>query len=965
MKNPILKSALPHIIAIAIFILTGIAYFTPVTEGYRISQSDIMMHKGTSKEIQDHRAEYGEEPLWTNNAFGGMPTTQISIQYPTNMMQYVSKAFQLWLPAPLNYFFILMIGFYIMTQFLSVKPWLGILGSIAYALSCYFVIIIMVGHNTKVLALGYLPAMIGAVIYTYRSRKILLGSALTALFVALELTSNHVQITFYGMFVILAFAITEFINYYKKKEIKEYFIRSGYVSVAFIIGAMCAIGNLWGTMEYGKYTTRGGSEITIQPPGQEVEGDKTDGLDRSYITGWSYGVDETWNLLIPNAKGGASAAMLGNEDVMKGDNFTQEEKMFMQLAYQRDRFIFSDYWGDQSTTAGPTYIGAVLIFLCILAFVFIDDNIKWALLGATLLTMMLAWGKNLPGLTNFFIDNFPMYSKFRTVSMMLVIAELTIPLLAILALKKISEEKLEFPKQKIKQFLIASGSLLVIVLFLALTKGGTIVRSPEREAEYFANYDAVSDDFIQRVDQAAAQAGSVEALGEETAALYQYSKMMKSVAPQVETKLTDYRKGIFASDAWRSFFFILLAAGLVYAFLIKKINPTILISGIAILVVVDLWMVDKRWVNNAIAKDESGKEAKDKEGNPIYEMWAKADANDKPHMANVADFKILMAEVNANPSIGKTINEKIKAYEDEKKSSGASSFQLTAQESDFIAYGVLNLNSNYRVINTTAALDQDGRSSYFHKSLGGYHGAKLVRIQDVIDFHLGREHQQVRGVLNGGSLPAIDSALKKFPIINMMNTKYIIFDTQGDGEFLDLKNPTPEMMKSAPIGLVNPHACGNAWFVSEIKWVKDADEEITAIGKFDPSKTAIIDEREKEKLDGLVPSADPTAKVKMDKYKANHLTYTAECSKKNLMVFSEIYYPVGWKVLVDGNETEIIRVNYLLRAIVLEPGKHKIEMIYEPSSYFTSKPISLVASLSVIGIVFFAFFREWKSKKQA
>jgi hypothetical protein len=373
-------------------------------------------------------------------------------------------------------------------------------------------------------------------------------------------------------------------------------------------------------------------------------------------------------------------------------------------------------------------------------------------------------------------------------------------------------------------------------------------------------------------------------------------------------------------------------------------------------------MVDKRWVNNEIAKDESGKEAKDKEGNPVYQMWAKADANDKPHTGNIADYKILLAEATANPNLGKMINEKLKAYESEKKSSGASSFQLSPQENDFIAYGVLNLNTNYRVINTTAALDQDGRSSYFHKSLGGYHGAKLVRIQDVIDFHLGREHREVRNVMNGGTLQSIDSAMKKFPIINMLNTKYIIFNTSGEGEFLDLKNPG--IVKSAPIGLVNPHACGNAWFVSNIKWVKDADEEITAIGDFDPSTTAIIDEREKEKLGGLTLSADPSATVKMDKYKANHLTYTANCSKKNLLVFSEIYYPVGWKILVDGNETEIVRVNYLLRAIVLEPGKHKIEMIYEPASYFTSKPISLVASLSVIGLVCFALFRELKTKKK-
>lgn len=961
MINQLFKQSLPHLIAIGVFIIIGITYFSPVMEGYRISQSDIVMHKGTAKEIADHRAEYGEEPLWTNNVFGGMPTTQISMYYPTNMMQYVSKMFQLWLPSPLNFFFILMIGFYIMTLFLGVKPWLGILGSVAYALSCYFVIIIMVGHNTKVLALGYLPMMIGAVIYTYRSRKIFLGAVFTCLFVALELTSNHVQITYYGMFVLFFFALFEFVNFYKRKEVKDFFIRSGFVSAAFLIGAMCAIGNLWGTMEYGKYTTRGGSEITITPDGKGNEEDKTAGLDRSYITGWSYGVDETWNLLIPNAKGGASAAMLGNEEVMKGDNFTDQERMFMQLSYQRDGFIFSDYWGDQGTTAGPTYIGAVLIFLCILAFIFVEDNLKWALLAATVLTTMLAWGKNFPGLTNFFIDNFPMYSKFRTVSMLLVIAELCIPLLAVLAMKKITEQKEAFPAQKIKHFMIASGTLLVILLFLAFTKGGSVVRSGEREAEYFATYTEKANDFIKRVEQAAPD-GNIAALGKENEALYQYSKMMLNEVGPFETKLMDYRRSIFTADAWRSFFFILLASVLVWAYLKQKLNAVLLLSGIGILVLVDLWQVDKRWVNNNVAKDEQGNPAKDKEGNPIYEMWTKADANDKPHRANPVDYKILQNEMKMQPEMEKTIMAKLNDLTAEKKESGTANFQLTPEETDYIAFGVLNLNTNYRVLNTTQALDQDGRSCYFHKSLGGYHGAKLVRIQDVIDFELGKEQQMVRSVMNGGTPASIDSAMKNFPVLNMLNTKYIIFDNKNDGEILDLKNLVP--MQSAPIGLVNPHACGNAWIVSDIKWVKDANEEITAIGKFDPATTAIIDEREKEKLGGLKPSADPTAKIKMEKYKANGITYSSETSKKNLLVFSEIYYPVGWKVLVDGNETEIIRVNYLLRAIVLEPGKHKIEMIYEPASYYTSKPISLIASLSVIGLVCFALFREWKSNKK-
>lgn len=970
MNNPIIKKVLPHVIAILVFIFVGIAYFTPVIDGYRISQSDIIQHKGTSKEIQDHREAYGEEPLWTNNVFGGMPTTQISMYYPTNMIQYVSKAFQLWLPSPLNFFFILMIGFYIMTQFLGIKPSIGIVGSLAYALSCYFVIIIMVGHNTKVLALGYLPAMIGAVIYTYRNNKVLLGAALTSLFVALELTSNHVQITYYGMFVIGAYVIVEFIQFYKRKELKPFFIKSAYLTGAFVLGLMCAMGNIWGTMEYGKYTTRGGSEITIQPEGKEDEGDRTNGLDRSYITAWSYGIDETWNLLIPNAKGGASGAFFVNEEAMKDGEFTQDEKIFMQIAYQRDGFVFSDYWGEQGTTAGPTYIGAVIIFLFILAFIFIDDPIKWALLAATLITMMLAWGKNLPGLTNFFIDYFPMYSKFRTVSMMLVIAELTLPLLAVLVLAKITSKKKEegvdlFPKEKIKHFMIATGSLLGIILILTLMKGGSIVKSPTAEAEYFANYDQTSKAFMQNVEKEAQQKGGLDKIDQNTAALYQYTQMFlqNGMVANIESKITTYRQSVFTADAWRSFLLILLASALLFAFFKNKINSNILIGAIGLLVVVDLWTVDKRWVNNNIAKDRDGKEIKDDKGNPVYEMWTLKEQNNMPHVANETDMKILINEVTLNPKINQAIIEKTKELQDSKKSSGDANFQLSAEEQSYVNFAALNLNTNYRVLNTTSRLDQDGRTSYFHKSLGGYHGAKLSRIQDVIDFHLGNQLQLARMSLNGGTFPSIDSALGKLSVVNMLNTKYIILAQEGGGEILDIRNPKP--LSAAPVALLNPHACGNAWFVNEIKWVKNADEEITAIGNFNPQTTAIIDEREKDKLGGLTISQDANASVKMESYKANHITYSSESSKKGLLIFSEIYYPAGWKCLVDGNEVEIIRVNYLLRGIVLDSGKHKIEMIYEPSSYYTSKPISLVASVSVIGLVLFVLFSEWKKNKNA
>lgn len=833
--NP--RAALPHLVVILVFAAITIAFFMPLFQGKGIRQGDIIQHKGMSKEIVDHRAEFNEEPLWTNSMFGGMPAYQISVLYKNNLMKYVDKVMSAGMSSQARYFFLYLVGFYILMVVLKVRPWIGLIGSVAFAFSTYFLIIIEAGHNSKAHAIGYMAPVIAGFILTYRG-KYLLGGALTALFLALQLYTNHLQITYYLGFILVAVGIAELVNAVKESQLSRFLKASGVIVAAAIIALGTSAGNLMTTYEYGKYTTRGTSELTIAPGGGSNAGYKTTGLDKDYVTGWSYGKDETMTLLIPNFQGGASGAIGNDKDVL-----AKVDPQMKQIVSQMD-----SYWGDQSFTSGPVYVGAIIMFLGLLGMFILRGPLKWALLGVTILAIMLAWGRHFMGLTDFFLDHFPGYNKFRTVTMILVIAELTIPLLATLALNELVtnaallKEKVSiFGKSIEKQKLVIASFVLTggICLWFYLSPGSADVY---KAGEF--------DSLMSQVREASPEADNAQ---------------LESYVSRIYQELGVARKAMLKSDAGRSFVFILLAAGLVWFFMRGAFNKWVLIAGVGVLVIIDMWTVNRRYINseNYVTKRET-------------------ETVHQPTAANEA---------------------------------------------------ILKDRSIYRVLNLTVSPFQDAGTSYFHQSIGGYHGAKLKRYQEMIEFYISGEIGSVISTLRTNPTDsAINKTLSEQGTLNMLNTKYIIY------------NP------SAP-PLQNRYALGNAWFVSNLKTVANADEEIIETGKIDPAATAVVDDDFKSELGGLPASLPAGGEIKLMSYKPNHLVYESNASADQLAVFSEIWYPAGWNVTIDGKEASFIRANYILRAMKVPAGKHTIEFRFEPKSYHTGETISLASSILLILLV--------------
>ena len=798
MKNIDLKKYTPVIVAVILFIVLSFLYFSPMLEGKKLKQGDIAHFKGVSKEIIDWRDNTGEEALWTNVLFCGMPAWQISVQYPANLMKYVDKIFTLGIPRPASFLFLFFIGFFILLLTLGLDPWLATVGSIVYAFSSYFLIVVGAGHNSQAHAIGYMAPVFAGVIMTYNG-KWWSGGVLTALFLALMLKANHIQITYYLFILILIYLIFIFFKSLKDGKI-PYFIKASIILMAAtMLAAGTSTTNLWATYNYGKYTTRGKSELTLN------EKDKTTGLDRSYVTQWSYGVSESFTLMIPSFKGGPSQA-IGNDPSLLKSLDPQVRQVVAQL---------DGYFGDQPFTSGPVYVGAIVCFLFILGLFILKGYLRWVLLIGTLMSIMLAWGKNFMGLTNLFLDYFPMYNKFRAVTMLLVVAELTIPLLAILALHKIFKQP-NIIREKRNAFFIALASTAGLSLIFWLM--------PESFNTFFK-----SDELVTLPEQLK-KAGFPDA---------QIGIVLDG--------LKDVRISIFRSDAIRSVLFILLAAACIYAFSRNIIKQKLFVIGFAVLFLADLWPVDKRYLN----KDDFTTKA----------------ALDVPYVPDRADLQIL-------------------------------------QDKD----------PDYRVFNTTIRLDQDSRTSYFHKSLGGYHGAKLKRYQEMIDYHIGRGNMAV---------------------INMLNARYFIIKGE-DGQ-----NEARQ----------NPGALGNAWFVKKYQIVANADSELMALKGFNPKNTAIIDARFKSMVQGFEPNFDSTAQIKLTDYKPYALTYQSNAKTEQLTVFSEMYYPDGWNVYVDGTKSEYFRCNYILRAMRLPAGKHTIEFKFEPNEYSVGEAVSLASCIILLLIV--------------
>ncbi|MCF8333448.1 MAG: YfhO family protein [Bacteroidales bacterium] len=796
MKNIDIKQFFPHITALVIFLLIALIYMNPVLSGKKVQQGDIANYKGMSKEIRDFRNETGEEPLWTNSMFGGMPAYQISIKYPSNWIDDVDEIFRLGLPRPADYLWLNMVGFFILLLAMGVNPWLSIVGAIAYAFSSYFFIIIEAGHNSKAHAMTYMAPVLAGVILTYRG-KYILGGILTMLFVALEVSCNHFQITYYLVIILIILGIGELVFHLKEKQTRHFLKATGILLVAGLIAIGPSITNILLTQEYSKHTIRGESELSTN------KDNRTSGLDKDYATRWSYGKEETFTLLIPNTKGGASGRIGQDPDNLKD----VDNQRLKQIIGQQNH-----YWGNQPFTSGPVYVGAIIVFLFILGLFIVKGRLKWILLAATILSIMLSWGDNLMWFTNFWLENVPLYNKFRTVSMTLVIAELCIPVLAFMALYKIYR-KPSIIREKQREFLIALGLTAGISLILYLLP------------QTFFNF--ISEQEVNMFNQ---QKNSQP----------QYANQINLILEELKSVRVD----IFKADAIRSFFFIILGAGLIFLYSLKKLKTKYLILGLGILITIDMWGVNKRYLNND-------------------------------------DF--VSKRVVNNP------------------------FQPTRADKQIMK----DDDPNFRVFNTTVSTFNDASTSYFHKSIGGYHGAKLRRYQELIDYHISKQNQNV---------------------LNMLNTKYFIVK-ENDGK---------------PVARRNPGAMGNAWFVENYEIVANADEEINALNDFNPEKTAFVDKRFEERLSGKSFEKDTTASIELTHYEPNHLVYQSKTNKEQLAVFSEIYYPNGWQVYIDGEPADHFRVNYVLRAMVVPEGEHKIEFKFQPATYYTGENIALVSSILVL-----------------
>ncbi len=804
MKN---NKVLPFLIAILVFVIISLAYFSPVLEGKKLFQSDIAQFKGVSKEIVDFRAEHDKEPYWTNRVFGGMPAYNVSAYYPHN---YIKKADQLlrFLPRPADYLFLYFLGFFILLYVLKVEWKLAIVGALAFGFSTYLIIIFGAGHNAKAHAIAYMPVVLAGILSVFK-RNYLIGFVLTALGMALEINASHPQMSYYLMFMVIILGLIYLFDALKEKTL-PHFVKSIIILFAAVI---IAIGvnttSLLATQEYAKESTRSKSELTIRPDGTPKQ-DITTGLTKEYITEYSYGTLETFNILIPRFYGGGSRENLGKDSetyiFLKDKIGRTQAKSFAEN--------LPTYWGAQTYVEAPAYIGAVLIFLFVLGLFSVKGNLKKWLLAATVFSILLSWGKNFPALTNFFIDHVPLYNKFRAVSSIQVIAELAIPLLAILTVNKFLKDNNDKQTQLkyLKYATIGVGGLtLLFTLFGSSLFSFESLRDTGLEQQLPGFSDAIIAD----------------------------------------------RKSLFFKDSLRSFLLIMISAGLLWAFLKGKINKNATIIVFAVLILIDLVIVDKRYVNND-------------------------------------DF------------VSKK-QEKIP-------------FQAT-----IINKEILKDKSHYRVINWVVNPMNDGSTSYFHNSIGGYHAAKPRRYQELFEYQIAKNNIEVW---------------------NMLNTKYIIFpDNQGE-----------ERLQQ------NYEANGNAWFVNDVEFVDTADEEIMGLDSLRTKQKAIVNVAFKTEIEKSRFAKDSLDIITLISYQPNEMKYESNTSSEQLAVFSEMYYKNGWNAYLDGTLTPHIRANYVLRAMEVPAGKHEIVFKFEPTVIKKGNTITLTSFALLLLIPIGWFFIDKKKK---
>jgi len=826
-----LKKWLPDVVVVVLFVLVSFAYFFPADiEGRILYRHDSSATVGAGQEISEYQQRTGERSRWTNSIFSGMPTYQLAPSYDSQKpMSQAVNAYHLWLPENVWYLFVYLLGFYILLRAFDFRSYLAALGSVLWAFSTYFLIIIAAGHIWKVMALAYLPPMIAGIVLAYRG-KYLWGMVLTALFGAFEINANHVQMTYYYLFIILFMVIAWLVDAIRQKQLAHWAKATAACVVGAIIAISLNLSNLYHTWQYGQESMRGKSELVKENTGNQT----SSGLERDYITQWSYGIGETWTLLVPNTKGGASVPLAMNKTAM-----AHADNNYIGI-YQQ----LGQYWGEQPGTQGPVYVGAFVLFLFILGLFIVKGSIKWALLAATILSIMLSWGKNFMGLTDFFIDNMPMYAKFRTVASILVIAEFTIPLLAMLALKKVVEEPQILTKQW-KQTVAAFALTGGIAMLFAVMPG-----------MFF-------DSFVS------------------TSELQAMAQIPQDQLQPLLANLMEMRRAMFTTDAWRSFLIILAGTAILLAFSYGRLKKEYAVGIILAICLVDLWTVNKRYLND--------------------EMFVPKSERENPVQKTATDESILQ---------DKTLD--------------------------------------YRVLNLASNTFNENETSYYHKSIGGYHAAKLRRYQELIEAYIAPEMQ---GTMQAIVEAAGDMTQVKgdsiYPVLNMLNTRYFILPLQGG--------------QTAPV--LNPYTFGNAWFVNSVSYAANANEELDALGRLNLREQAVADQKFRDVL-GESQQQDTTSIVKLTAYEPNALKYDVTSGKGGVIVFSEIYYP-GWTATIDGKPAEVGRVNYVLRALRVEPGNHKVELSFQPKSIDTTETIAYVGYLLILLAAGFAIYRGRKKEQQS
>ncbi len=809
-----------HLIILLAFLALGMAYMSPVLDGKVLSQHDMIQYDGMKQELINYHEETGEYSLWTNSLFSGMPAFHVApTGAKTTFFRELSRVFRLGINMrnPIAIMFVYLLSFYLLLISLRVSPWVAAIGAIAFALSSYNLIILQPGHIAKAYAIAYMALVIAGILLAYRG-KYLAGGILFTIGLGMELYSNHLQITYYLLLTSLIIVATKAVFAIREKELRKFLIASGVLVAAAILAVLPNFSSMWVNYEISKQSMRGAPELTINQENQ------TTGLNRDYALSYSYGKAETFSLMIPYMTGGKTAAMGGNEKAMEKVSPQLKETIAGQ----------NQYWGAKASTAGDNYSGAIVVFFFVLGLLLIKGPMRWWIILSSMLSIMLAWGSNFPALSNFFLDHVPFYNKFRTVEMTLVIVCLNIPLLAFVLLDKLLKDPdlfIQNKKQVLLAFGLTGGLSLLFFLFPGIFSFFT-----EREQLIFNQQ-------LQRAD-------------------VQYASQFRQFMDELEAA----RIYIFRHDAIRSFLLISVAFILTWFYANKKLNLTLFLTGLALLITVEMWLVDRRYLNN---------------------------------------------------------DNFVSKREQENIMSTSQADALILEDPDI----------HYRVVNLTVNPWADGTTSYHHKSIGGYHGIKMRRYQELIDIYLSQDLQNIISVLNSQPTQMqVDSVLASQQVLNMINTKYFIL------------NPSSQPLR-------NPHAMGHGWLVNDFRLVENADEEYLALGNTDLRREAIVDRRFEEYLSDDLRHANPTGNVVLTDYRPNRMTYKLSLDQKSLVVFSDIYYEGGWQASIDGVPAPLLRANYVLRALPVDAGEHEVVLSFVFEPFEKGEKISLMGSWLILLLI--------------